>query len=161
MLEALPTTEAPPTVRRVMPRARPKLARFSVSLPADLLDELDAMVARRKFPSRSHAIAEMARDQLLEHSREIGTKSMAGTISLVYDYRKRNLQRKLADIQHENYLMVVASMHVHLEHHHYLEVLLVQGAARDLRRLADTLAGTKGVKHARLHLTATAMPPLL
>jgi CopG family transcriptional regulator, nickel-responsive regulator len=143
-----------------MPR-RPSLARFSVSLPSDLLDELDDMVTRRKFPSRSHAIAEMAREQLIGHAQEVGTKSMAGTISLVYDYRKRNLQRQLADIQHENYLMIVTSMHVHLEHHHYLEVLLVQGPARELRKLADTLAGTKGVKHAKLSLTATAMPPLL
>src|SRR4051794_35802290 len=144
-----------------MPRRTASLARFSVSLPADLLDELDAMVARRKLPNRSHAIAEMAREQLTEHAREEGTKSMAGTISLVYDYRKRNLQRKLADIQHENYLMVVTSTNVHLEHHHYLEVLLVQGPARELRRLADTLAACKGVKHAKLSLTATAMPPLL
>jgi CopG family transcriptional regulator, nickel-responsive regulator len=143
-----------------MPR-RPSLARFSVSLPSDLLDELDDMVTRRKLPSRSHAIAEMAREQLIGHAQELGTKSMAGTISLVYDYRKRNLQRQLADIQHENYLMIVTSMHVHLEHHHYLEVLLVQGPARELRKLADTLAGTKGVKHAKLSLTATAMPQLL
>ena len=144
-----------------MPRRRPSLARFSVSLPADLLDELDDMVVRRKLPNRSHAIAEMAREQLTEHAREVGTKSMAGTISLVYDYRKRNLQRQLADIQHENYLMVVTSTHVHLEHNHYLEVLLVQGPARELRRLADTLAACKGVKQAKLSLTATAMPPLL
>ena len=144
-----------------MPRRQPSLARFSVSLPSDLLDELDAMVVRRKLPNRSHAIAEMAREQLTEHAGEVGTKSMAGTISLVYDYRKRNLQRKLADIQHENYLMVVTSTHVHLEHNHYLEVLLVQGPARELRRLADTLAACKGVKHAQLSLTATAMPPLL
>jgi CopG family nickel-responsive transcriptional regulator len=144
-----------------MPRRQPSLARFSVSLPADLLDELDTMVARRKLPNRSHAIAEMAREQLTEHAREEGTKSMAGTISLVYDYRKRNLQRKLADIQHENYLMVVTSTHVHLEHHHSLEVLLVQGPALELRRLADTLAACKGVKHAKLSLTATAMPQLL
>jgi len=144
-----------------MPRRQPSLARFSVSLPSDLLDELDDMVVRRKLPNRSHAIAEMAREQLTEHAGEVGTKSMAGTISLVYDYRKRNLQRKLADIQHENYLMVVTSTHVHLEHNHYLEVLLVQGPARELRRLADTLAACKGVKHAKLSLTATAMPPLL
>lgn len=144
-----------------MSRRQPSLARFSVSLPSDLLDELDAMVVRRKLPNRSHAIAEMAREQLTEHAGEVGTKSMAGTISLVYDYRKRNLQRKLADIQHENYLMVVTSTHVHLEHNHYLEVLLVQGPARELRRLADTLAACKGVKHAKLSLTATAMPPLL
>ena len=57
--------------------------------------------------------------------------------------------------------MVVTSMHVHLENHHYLEVLLVQGPAGDLRKLANKLGGCKGVKHARLHLTATAMPPLL
>ena len=154
-----------PTSRKVrtpvMPRPQPSLARFSVSLPSDLLDELDDMVVRRKLPNRSHAIAEMAREQLTEHAREVGTKSMAGTISLVYDYRKRNLQRKLADIQHENYLMVVTSTHVHLEHNHYLEVLLVQGPARELRRLADTLAACKGVKHAKLSLTATAMPPML
>lgn len=153
----LKPTRSTPTV----PRPRPSLARFSVSLPSDLLDELDAMVESRKFPNRSHAIADMAREKLLEHAQQYGTKSMAGTISLVYDYRKRNLQRRLADIQHANYLMVVATMHVHLEHHHYLEVLLVQGPARELRRLADTLAGTKGIKHARLNLTATAMPPLL
>ena len=130
-------------------------------MPAALLDELDDMVARRQLPNRSHAIAEMAREQLLEHAQELGTQSMAGTISLVYDYRKGNLQRRLADIQHQHYLLVVASMNVHLEHHHYLEVLLVQGPARALRDLADTLGACKGVKHARLHLTATAMPPLL
>lgn len=153
--------ESPKVAISPMPRRQPSLARFSVSLPSDLLDELDDMVVRRKLPNRSHAIAEMAREQLTEHAREVGTKSMAGTISLVYDYRKRNLQRKLADIQHENYLMVVTSTHVHLEHNHYLEVLLVQGPARELRRLADTLAACKGVKHAKLSLTATAMPPLL
>jgi CopG family transcriptional regulator, nickel-responsive regulator len=159
----LPLAESPPSFKVPvrMPNRQASLARFSVSLPSDLLDELDDMVVRRKLPNRSHAIAEMAREQLTEHAREFGIKRMAGTISLVYDYRKRNLQRKLADIQHENYLMVVTSMNVHLEHHHYLEVLLVQGPARELRRLADTLAACKGVKHAKLSLTATAMPPLL
>ena len=154
------TAEAAPSSGRIGERTD-RVARFSVSLPADLLDELDAMVASRRFPSRSHAIAEMARERLLDHSQELGTASMAGTISVVYDYRKRNLQREIADIQHDNYLLIVASLNVHLEHHHYLEVLLVQGPARELRRLCDTLASTKGVQHARLHLTATAMPPLM
>jgi CopG family transcriptional regulator, nickel-responsive regulator len=149
------------SLSRPMSSRRPSLARFSVSLPADLLDELDDMVASRKFPSRSHAIAEMARERLIDHAQELGTRSMAGTITLLYDYRKRNLQRRLSDIQHEHYLLVVASMNVHLENHRYLEVLLVQGPARELRRLADTLGGCKGVDHARLQLTATAMPPLL
>jgi CopG family nickel-responsive transcriptional regulator len=143
------------------PPRQPRVSRFSVSLPSNLLEKLDGMVTHRRLPNRSHAIAEMARRQLTEHARELGTTSMAGTISLVYDYRKRNLQRKLADIQHQNFLMVVTSMHVHLENYHYLEVLLVQGQPRALRVLADTLAACKGVEQANLQLTATAMPPLL
>jgi CopG family nickel-responsive transcriptional regulator len=144
-----------------MPKPKNHLARFSVSLPSDLLDELDDMVVSRKFPSRSHAIAEMARERLVDHAQELGTKSMAGTINLVYDYRKRNLQPRLMAIQHKYYLMVVTSLHVHLEHHHYLEVLLVQGPPPKLRELADELATCKGVKHCKLQLAAEALPPLL
>jgi CopG family nickel-responsive transcriptional regulator len=92
---------------------------------------------------------------------ELGTKSMAGTINLVYDYRKRNVQSKLMAIQHKYYLMVVSSMHVHLEHYHYLEVLLVQGAPKELRNLANEMAACKGVKYCKLQLAAEAMPPLL
>ncbi len=161
--ESAPAVPARSPGRRRLPPAshRRSLARFSVSLPSELLEDLDAMVAGRKLPNRSHAIAEMARDRLVEHAQELGDRRMAGTITLVYDFRKRNLQRRLADIQHRNYLMVVTSMHVHLENHRYLEVLLVQGPARALRELADTLAGCKGVDHAKLNLTATAIPPLL
>jgi CopG family transcriptional regulator, nickel-responsive regulator len=143
-----------------MPR-KPTVARFSVSLQADLLDELDEMVRRRGFQSRSQAIAALARDGLVELQSELGTQSMAGTINLVYDYRKRNLQARLMDIQHKYYLMVVTSQHVHLEHHHYLEVLLVQGPPAKLRELADELATCKGVKHCKLQLAAEALPPLL
>jgi CopG family transcriptional regulator, nickel-responsive regulator len=143
-----------------MPR-KETVARFSVSLPSGLLDELDELVRRRGFQSRSQAVASLARDGLVELQVELGTKSMAGTINLVYDHRKRNLQSRLMAIQHKYYLMVVSSMHVHLEHHHYLEVLLVQGAPRELRKIADELAACKGVKYCKLQLAAEAMPPLL
>lgn len=137
-----------------------KIARFSISLPESLLDELDAMVAKRGYQSRSQAVAALARDGLIEFASEIGTGSVAGTISLVYDYRKKDLQSRLADIQHRYYLLIVTSMHVHLEHHNYLEVLLVQGPANELRRLTDELVTCKGVKNGRLNFMAAAIPPL-
>ena len=143
-----------------MPR-KETVARFSVSLPASLLDELDEMVKRRGFQSRSQAVAALARDGLVDLQSELGTKSMAGTINLVYDYRKRNVQARLMAIQHKYYLMVVSSMHVHLEHYHYLEVLLVQGAPKELRNLTNEMAACKGVKYCKLQLAAEAMPPLL
>ncbi len=145
-----------------VPHAKPdRLARFTVSLPESLLDELDAMVKRRGYASRSQAVAALARDGLVEHAAQVGDTSVAGTINLVYDHRKPGLQAKLAEIQHKYFLMVVSSMHVHLEHHHYMEVLLVQGPADQLQALADELLTVRGVKQGKLTLTATAMPPLL
>jgi CopG family transcriptional regulator, nickel-responsive regulator len=147
-----------------MPRARrksDKVTRFSVSLPESLLDELDEMVARRGFQSRSQAVAALAREGLVEFAGKQGTGTVAGTVSLVYDYRKKDLQARLAAIQHRYYLYIVASMHVHLEHHNYLEVLLVQGPADNLRNLTDELVTCKGVKNGRLNLTAAALPPLV
>ena len=145
-----------------MPRPKTdKIARFSVSLPESLLDELDTMVDRRGYQSRSQAVAALARDGLVEFATQLGTSSVAGTISLVYDHTQKGLQARLAAIQHRYFLMVVSSMHVHLEDHNYMEVLLVQGPAQELRKLADELATCRGVKTGKLNLTATAMPPLL
>ncbi|HZP61715.1 MAG TPA: nickel-responsive transcriptional regulator NikR [Opitutaceae bacterium] len=138
-----------------------KVARFSISLPGGLAAQLDRMVSTRGFKNRSQAIAEMVRTQLSEREVESGAGSTAGTISLVYDYRKRNLQTTLSAIQHKYYLLIVSSMHVHLEHHHYLEVLLVQGPPKQVRQLADELITCKGVRHGKLHLTAVGIPPLL
>ena len=138
-----------------------KVARFSISIPADLAAQLDLMVGKRGYKNRSQAVAEMVRTNLAEHKAEVGTESMAGTITLVYDYRKRNLQATLSEIQHRYYLMVVASMHVHLENNHYLEVLLVQGPPKQLHQLADELTTCKGVKHGKLQFTTVAIPPLL
>lgn len=143
------------------PQKTDRLARFTVSLPESLLDELDEMVKRRGYASRSQAVAALARDGLVEYAAQVGTASVAGTISLVYDHRQPGLQARLAEIQHRYFLMVVTSMHVHLEHHHYMEVLLVQGPADKLQALADELVTARGVKQGKLTLTATAMPPLL
>ncbi len=145
-----------------MPRPKSdKITRFSVSLPESLLDELDEMVQRRGYASRSQAVAALARDGLVDFATQLGTTSVAGTISLVYDHTQKGLQARLAAIQHKYYLMVVTSMHVHLEAHNYMEVLLGQGPAQKLRQLADELITCRGVKQGKLNLTATAMPPLL
>jgi len=138
-----------------------RLARFSVSLPESLLDELDDMVRRRGYASRSQAVASLARDGLVDYAAQLGTESVAGTINLVYDHTKPSLQARLAAIQHRHFLLIVSSMHVHLENNNYMEVLLVQGRASELQTLANELTALRGVRQGKLTLTATTIPPLL
>lgn len=136
------------------------VTRFSICLPPDLLEQLDAMVSKRKLPSRSQAVAEMVRHELVEQEIDLGKGIVAGTITLVYGNRREAIRNQLARIQARYLKEVISSQHVFLEEDHSLEVLLVQGPGDRLTRLADELRGVKGVKQVRVALTTTVLPPL-
>lgn len=131
------------------------VSRFSVSLPPLLLRQLDEMSKQKGYDNRSLAIADMIRDRLVEHRQNFGNDDIAGTITLVYDHHKPHLQASLTDIQHDHYQVILSTVHVHLDHHNCLEVLLVRGKAALVKRIADELIAAKGVKHGKLTVTTT------
>ena len=131
------------------------LRRFSLSMPADLVRLLDGLVRDKGYANRSQAMADMVRQQLVELGAEDGDHDIAGTVTLVYDHHKRDLQAHLTDIQHDHGRLILATLHVHLDHHNCMEALAVRGRAADVRRLADRLLTAKGVKHGRLTVTTT------
>ena len=139
-----------------MPKAKQEyVSRFSASLPKGLIDDLDEMVKQKGYANRSVAIADMVRDKLVEHRQQFGDREIAGTITLVYDHHKPHLQEALTHIQHDHHDSIVSSLHVHLDHHNCLEVLVVRGRADAIRKIADQLFAAKGVKHAKLTITTT------
>jgi CopG family nickel-responsive transcriptional regulator len=128
--------------------------RFSVSLPADLARDFDAMVAEKSYTNRSLALADLIRNELVDHRQTRGGE-IAGTITLLYDHHKPKLQKLLTDMQHDHTDLIVSTLHVHLDHDNCLEVLVVRGDAARIRTLADTLIAARGVKHGRLTVTGT------
>lgn len=130
------------------------LSRFSVSLPAQLLHDLDAMMREKGYANRSLAVADMIRDALVEHRQKDDEQEIAGTVTLVYDHHKRNLPATLIDLQHEHTDVIISTLHVHLDHDNCLEVLVVRGQARAIRKMADALLAAKGVKHGRFTITS-------
>ncbi|OYW65071.1 MAG: nickel-responsive transcriptional regulator NikR [Bosea sp. 12-68-7] len=130
------------------------VSRISVSLPADLLTELDRMVESRGYDSRSRAIGEMVNYQLAEHKRSLGNEVMAGTLTLLYNRATRGLQGRLADIQYHHVAEVISSLHVHLTEDQMLEVILVQGPAAKLQAITHEMLAQRGVITGRLQLLA-------
>ena len=130
------------------------LARFGVSLDQRLLQEFDRHIKRRHYTNRSEALRDLIRDTLVgdEWSED---KETVGTITFVYDHHVRDLTGKLTDIQHAYHGQILSGLHVHLDHDHCLEVLVVKGKGSDIRKVADTLVSVKGVKHGKLTMTTT------
>ena len=59
------------------------------------------------------------------------------------------------DLQHRHTNLVVSTMHIHLDHDHCLEVIVLRGRAGSLQKIAAELRGMKGIHKGQLVLAAT------
>lgn len=131
------------------------LTRFGISIDARLLDRFDKMIEDKGYVNRSEAIRDLIRSALVEEEWARDDQEIVGTVTLVYDHHTRDLSDKLTEHQHAHHDEIVSALHVHLDAHHCLEVVVVRGKARQVKRLADELIGTKGVKHGKLVTSTT------
>lgn len=131
-----------------------KLVRFGVSIDETLLKQFDELIEEKRYTNRSEALRDLIRDHLVEQEWD-ENKETIGTITIVYDHHVHELMEKLTDIQHQFQKLIKSTLHIHLDEHRCLEVLVVQGRSDYIRKIADALIATKGVKHGKLTSTTT------
>jgi CopG family nickel-responsive transcriptional regulator len=128
------------------------LERIGVSLEGELLARFDELIAEKGYVNRSEAIRDLIRDALVQRawSQSDAREERVAVATLVYDHDSSSLAQKLAHIQHENHKAVVSALHVHMDEHNCLEVLVLRGSGKDVVRMGEGLVSTKGVKYGRL-----------
>ncbi len=132
------------------------LARFSVTVPGDLLEAFDAQIARSGAEAnRSEAIRDLMRASLVESELRTPNAQLIGSLTMIYDHHTGDLTRRLDEIQHDYTAEIVSTMHVHLDHHHCLEILALKGQGARIYELADKLLAPRGVHHGKLTCAAT------
>lgn len=130
------------------------MERFSISMDSELLGKFDDHLSAHGYSNRSEAVRDLVRKALVDEEWEAG-EEVVGVITLVFDHHQRQLQDKLTELQHGYHCLIVSSTHVHLDHHNCLEVIIARGEASRVRRLADRLKATKGVKSSELAAAST------
>ena len=126
--------------------------RIGVSLEKELLAQFDRLIADKGYVNRSEAIRDLIREALVHRewaSHRAGADQVA-VAALVYGHDSSSLSQKLAHLQHENHRAVVSSLHVHMDAHNCLEVLVLRGKAGTVLKMGEGLVATKGVKFGKL-----------
>ncbi len=132
------------------------LSRFSVAMPSDLLERFDGLVAKRGTGiNRSEVVRDLVRDALDEEDVVVPGAHVMGTLTIVFDHHGSDLQEKLHEIQHKHCESIVASLHIHVDAHTCLEVIVIKGQAELVKVISNQILGTKGVRHGKLVLTTT------
>ena len=138
-----------------MHHQKEQLLRFGVSMEKSLLGKLDKFVSEKGYPTRSEAIRDFVRDNLVQEEWGNTAIDVVGTVTLVYDHETHELSKKLTDMQHSYHKEILSTTHIHLDEHNCLEILALKGKSRRVKEIADHLIASKGVKHGKLVMTTT------
>jgi len=130
------------------------LVRFTVSIEKSLFEKLEREIADHDYRNRSEFVRDLVRNYMVEQEWQTD-KVLLGTISLLYDHHTRGLTERLTDQQHHFTGAVLATTHVHLDHHLCAEMIMVRGKGQDIKALTDRLQREKGVLHAKLTTGST------
>ncbi len=130
-----------------------RVTRTGVSLEPKLLKKFDEIIEKRGYSSRSEAIRDLIREEIARDEVEIGEKEAVGTITIIYEHDTGDATHKLLHIQHNNYLNISSTMHIHLDRDRCLEVLFARGKASDIKDLAEKVRAVKGVKFGEACIT--------
>jgi len=134
-----------------------ELARTALSIEGDLLEKFDRWMASHGYANRSQAVRDLIRAALVEQEWSNPKARVVASLSIIYDHAAHDLAQAMTDIQHRDYRAVLCSQHVHLDRHHCLEVILMQGRAAELRNLADSIIATRGVRAGKLTLLSVSV----
>lgn len=132
-----------------------EVERFGVSMEKELLSGFDGLIRRRGYQSRSEAIRDLVRRELVKEEWSEPGREVVGTVTLVYEHHAHDLGDRLTELQHAHHRSIVCSTHVHMDAHNCLEVVVVRGKSAQVRQIAEWLLSTRGVKHGDLVASTT------
>ena len=129
------------------------MRRITISVEDALAEQFDQLIQERGYQNRSEAFRDLVRGRL-EAERKISNEARfcVASVNYIYNHHERELASRLASLQHAHHDICVSTMHVHLDHDHCLETVVLRGAYRVVKSFADSLVAQSGVRHGNIHM---------
>ena len=128
--------------------------RFGIAVPKDLLQLFDERIEIASFPNRSVALRHLIREYVAKDMWQKGSGYVHGTVTLTYDHHSNDVTTKLTALQHDYGDVIVCTTHVHADHHHCLEVIIVKGEVARVKDFINALSSLKAILSVEPIITA-------
>ena len=129
-----------------------QIERIGMSLDRKLLAAFDKLIAKQGYQNRSEAIRDLIRQQISEERLSDPRASAVAAVLLVYDHHCTKLMEKLTGLQHSHLLQAISSMHIHLDEHECLEIIVLRGQVGEIKKVAERIISLKDVKLGKINL---------
>ena len=118
-----------------MHREKEPLIRFGVAVPENLLQSFDKRLENAGLPNRSEALRQLIREYVSRDTWQKGSGQVYGTITLTYNHHSNDVTARLT----------VCTTHVHADHDHCLETVIVRGDVESVKEFIASLRALKAV----------------
>ncbi|MDX2204549.1 MAG: nickel-responsive transcriptional regulator NikR [Hyphomicrobiaceae bacterium] len=128
------------------------MQRITITIDAQLAQDLDKLVDARGYQNRSEAMRDLVRAGIVHTNTAGSSKDCVASLSYVYDPATRELPKRLARAFQEQHSLYVATTRVALDHESMMEVCVLKGPTADVQAFAEKLIAERGIRHGRLAL---------
>ncbi len=132
-----------------------QIERVGISVDKALLKKFDSLIDKQGYPNRSEAIRDLIRERLSVDKLKNPRAKVVASVLIVYDHHCTKLSEKLIGLQHNHVLKTISSMHIHLDGHDCLEIIVLRGRVGEINKMADKIVSLKGVKLGKVNFVAT------
>lgn len=126
------------------------MERVTISVSDEFARALSEFMAAHGYDNRSEALRDLARAGLERARQQAPEGACVAAVTYAYNHRTRALARRLTETHHHRHDLTTATLHVHLDHEHCLEVAVVQGDAAEVKAFAESVITERGVVHGQV-----------
>ncbi len=131
--------------------------RIGVSLEKKLLSGFDKLITKQGYPSRSEAIRDLIRQCLSSERLSDPSSKAVAAVFVIYDHHSTKLMQELVGMQHSHLLQTICSVHIHLDAHDCMEIIVLKGQVGEINKTGENILSLKGVKLGKVNIIATEL----
>lgn len=127
---------------------------ISISIDSKLLEDLDTLIEKEGYSSRSEAIRAAIKEFLAEYQLKtrIEETQVLATVTTITQYDRRDVEKKLTEIRHKFDDVIVGDMHLHIGKMYCVDIFLIEGMGPRVSMFLKEIRSMKGIEHLRFSI---------
>lgn len=126
----------------------------SISLTFDLLEQIDDLVKKGGYSSRSELLRLAVRESLSQFVlQRLKTGRVIATVTAIYPKELKEINTRLMEIRHEFDEYIHGNMHLHISQDFCLEIYIVEGENLKVLNFVTKIRAVRGIREVRYLMT--------
>ena len=128
---------------------------ISISVPEKLLQKVETSIKEQGFANRSE-ITRQALRAFIKEGKSLNELEGKITASITIIYKRDASKVQISEIQHSFGHIISTFLHAHIDEEHCLEVIVVNGEAKKIRKLVDAFRTNEQINQLKIAILNTS-----